>query len=69
MGLDAYVYFGCLENGRFLGPNGSSKSTVIRMLPGKRLDEPPEPSPRLSAAMPWVSNPQIILRPEGAQEP
>jgi hypothetical protein len=45
----------------------------------KRLNEPPEPSPGLSdmprrseaktGAMPWVNVPQIIPRPEGAQEP
>ena len=55
----------------FLGPNGSGKSTVIRMLCGlrpERLNEPPEPSPGLSGAMPWGSVPQIIPRPEGAQE-
>ncbi len=34
----------------------------------QRLNEPLEPSPGLSAAMPWVSVPQIIPRPEGAQE-
>lgn len=33
-----------------------------------RLNEPPEPSPGLSEAMPWVSVPQIIPRPEGVQE-
>jgi energy-coupling factor transporter ATP-binding protein EcfA2 len=56
---------------RILGPNGSGKSTVIRMLcglPSERPNEPPEPSPGLSAAMPWGSDPQIIPRPEGAQE-
>lgn len=42
----------------FLGPNGSGKSTVIHMLCGlssERLNEPPEPSPGPSAAMPWVA--------------
>jgi ATPase subunit of ABC transporter with duplicated ATPase domains len=55
----------------FLGPNGSGKSTVIRILcrlPPERLNEPPEPSPGLSGAMPWGSVPQIIPRPESAQE-
>jgi hypothetical protein len=33
-----------------------------------RLNEPPEPSLGLSAAMPWVTIPQIVPRPEGAQE-
>ena len=54
----------------FLGPNGSGKSTVIGMLCGlspERLNEPPEPSPGLSGAMPWgpVGH---NLRPEGARE-
>lgn len=55
----------------FLGPNGSGKSTVIRLLSGwssGRLNEPPEPSPGLSAAMPWDNVPQINPRPKGAQE-
>jgi len=34
----------------------------------ERLNEPPEPSPGLSAAMPWVTVGQI-MRPEGAREP
>ena len=34
----------------------------------KRLNEPPEPSPGLSAAMPWVMVSQITPRPEGARE-
>jgi hypothetical protein len=33
-----------------------------------RLNEPPEPSPGLSEAMPWGNGPQIIPRPERAQE-
>jgi len=33
-----------------------------------RLNEPPEPSPGLSGAMPWGNGPQIILRPERVQE-
>ncbi len=33
-----------------------------------RLNEPPEPSPGLSGAMPWGSVPPIIPRPERAQE-
>jgi hypothetical protein len=35
---------------------------------GARLKEPPEPSPGLSAAMPWVGTPQITPRPERARE-
>jgi len=34
-----------------------------------RLNEPPEPSPGLSEAMPWVGIAQIVQRPEGAREP
>lgn len=34
----------------------------------ERLNEPPEPSPGLSAAMPWVVVEQN-MRPEGAREP
>jgi hypothetical protein len=34
----------------------------------KRLNEPPEPSPGLSVAMPWVTAGQN-MRPEGAREP
>jgi hypothetical protein len=34
-----------------------------------RLNEPPEPSPGLSGAMPWGNDQQITLRPEGAREP
>jgi len=51
----------------FLGPNGSGKSKVIRRMPSERLNEPPEPSPGLSVAMPWgtVAN---NSRPEGARE-
>ena len=52
----------------FLGPNGSGKSTVIRKLPCVRLNEPPEPSPGLSAAMPWGTVVENLLRPEGARE-
>jgi hypothetical protein len=33
----------------------------------ERLNEPPEPSPGLSVAMPWDGVPQIVPRPEGAQ--
>jgi len=32
------------------------------------LNEPPEPSPGLGATMPWVNHPQMIMRPERAQE-
>jgi hypothetical protein len=53
----------------FLGPNGSGKSTVIRMSPIKRLNEPPEPSPGLSGAMPWGNVIRSNPRPEGAREP
>jgi hypothetical protein len=57
----------------FLGHNGvaAGKSTAMRVscsVPSERLNEPPEPSPGLSAAMPWVSVPQIIWRPEGVRE-
>jgi ABC-type Na+ transport system ATPase subunit NatA len=52
----------------FLGPGGSGKSTAIRRLPVERLNEPLEPSPGLSVAMPWVNVPQIVPRPEGARE-
>ena len=34
----------------------------------RRLNEPPEPSPGLSEAMPWVAIPHCTLRPEGARE-
>jgi len=34
----------------------------------ERLNEPPESSPGLSGAMPWVMGGQI-MRPEGAREP
>jgi hypothetical protein len=34
----------------------------------RRLNEPPESSPGMSGAIPWVNVPQNILRPEGAQE-
>ena len=54
----------------FLGPNGLGKSTVIRGLPAnERLNEPPEPSPGLSRAMPWANVIRSIPRPEGAREP
>jgi hypothetical protein len=33
-----------------------------------RLNEPPEPNPGLSGAMPWVNLPRIIPHPEGARE-
>jgi hypothetical protein len=36
--------------------------------PNQRLEKPPESSPGLSGAMPWVNVPPIISRPEGAQE-
>ena len=51
-----------------LGPNGSGKSTAIRRLPAERLNEPPEPSPGLSVAMPWENVIRSNPRPEGAQE-
>ena len=35
----------------------------------ERLNGPPEPSPRLSAAMPWGLVEQHTPRPEGAREP
>lgn len=38
------------------------------LLRTQRLNEPPEPSPRLSVAMPWVNVLQNTLRPERAQE-
>ena len=36
--------------------------------PHSRLEKPPEPSPGLSGAMPWVNVPKNIPRPEGARE-
>ena len=53
----------------FLGANGLDKSTAVRNLSAhERLNEPPEPSPGLSAAMPWDNVATNIPRPEGAPE-
>ena len=52
----------------FLGPNGLGKSTVIHnKLSVARLNESPEPSPGLNAAMPWGTVGQNP-RPEKARE-
>ena len=52
----------------FLGPYELGWSKVICVFPIERLNEPPEPSPELSVAMPWENVIRSNPRPEGVQE-